>query len=218
MPKIYYTLMITEEAPLKLALRSVICGFMTLFSLSELSFAQSISEKSLGQAHSLLLPNDQHATLDVVNNSEAIKIRIPLIVTPFKLIASKGLIGEKGFVSVPEMSKRHNLIARINKPNQFFLGDYRVETTPLKLLKSSLLYSVKIDLYRLYGAYGQLEEFLGTFTAHGKMVAQDPTFYTLVGTSKFQFRDSAGKILVELAAGRPLDIPTQSPALSKLEK
>ncbi len=207
---------------MKLVLRSMIGSLFVITIIlpgfSPKILAQSLTKKNLGDAHDLLLPNDKQATLDVVRNDDVIKIRIPLLVTPFKLIASKGLVGEQGFVSVPEIGKRHSLLAQINKPNQFFLGDYRVETTPIKLLRASQLYSVKLDLYRLFGEYGQLEEFLGTFTAHGKMELSKPNLYILSGVSKFQFRDSSGKLLVELMAGRPLEIQTTSPAISRLEK
>jgi hypothetical protein len=93
------------------------------------------------------------------------------------------------------------LRARIERSNDFFLGDYRIKTTPVRWLKRSHQYQVKIELFKRLGEDGTLEESLGSVTLTGVLEKQDDGLYVLNGSARRLFRDRSGDPLLDLDAG-----------------
>lgn len=133
--------------------------------------------------------------------TSAPRVRIGLRLTPFKKVVSRDQKGVATPRYVPIEPLRHTLRARLNKLNHFFIGDWHVETKPLKWIRKSRRYEVRISIYRRYGAFGQLEEFAGSVDLAGVLDEQDDNTHVLLGVVRRRLRDKMNNPLVDIVAG-----------------
>ena len=96
---------------------------------------------------------------------------------------------------------RHTLRARLNKVNHFFVGDFHVETRPQSWVKQSRRYKIKLTVYRRYGAFGQLEENIGSVDLAGVLEEQDQNVFILYGSTAKRLRNKFGQPVLDLVAG-----------------
>ena len=152
-------------------------------------------------------------------NDRPVRVRIGLRLTPFKRVGTEGRDGTVDQRFVPMEPLRHTLRARLNAPNHFFVGDYHVESKPLKWVKKSRRYEVQLDVYRRYGAFGQLEEFLGSVDLNGVLDEQEAKVFVLYGVARTRLRDKFGNPILDVVAGfQPGAGAADGPALSATER
>jgi hypothetical protein len=129
------------------------------------------------------------------------KVRIGLRLTPFEKIVARGEGGatEKRFVPIEPL--RHVLRARLNKVNHFYVGDWHVQTEPTKWVRKTRAYEVRLSIYRRYGAFGQLEEQVGTVDLAGMLTQQPENVFVLNGVARKRLRDRFGQPVLDVVAG-----------------
>jgi len=181
--------------------------------LSQNLFATS---SNLGIAEKLMIPQETSEFSSVDMNET--RVRIPLVLTPYKSVATKGVAGEDGATTIPQIAEQHVLRARIDKPNQFYVGDFRVETNPKRLMKKTGRYVIQLDVFRRYGEFGQLEELMGSVDLVGVLRKQEANVYVLDGVGKRKFRDKRGLAMLDVTAGVLPKIPEVSAPISTLTK
>lgn len=165
------------------------------------SEGESVNDAPPAKAAKWVAPQADVAKAVNEKNDHPVRVRIGLRLTPFKKMASRGQDGQSATHYLPMEPLRHTLRARLNKPNHFFVGDYHVETKPLKWVRKSRRYEVQLDLYRRYGAFGQLEEFVGSVSLNGVLEEQEDNVFVLLGTARQRFRDKFGNPVIDLVAG-----------------
>ena len=192
---------------MRIALPVILFGF--LFAAPTLAS----SPTSLGAASGSLynVPEDPNAEPAKVQ-----RVRIPIMLKAWNEVEAKNSDGsyKKGKIAGRPISQV--LRARIERANDFYLGDWRIQTTPVRWLKRSNQYQVRLELFRRYGEAGQIEESLGSVTMTGVLEKQDDELYILNATARRIFRDKTGDPIVEIESGRHEE--TSSPAISRLER
>lgn len=160
------------------------------------------------------------AEANVINEKSAMpaKVRIGLRLTPFNKVITRNRDGTVDTRYVPGEALRHTLRARLNKVNHFFVGDWHIESVPLKWIQKTRRYEVRLNVYRRYGAFGQLEESAGTMDLSGVLEEQQDNVHVLLGVARKRMRDSMGQPLVDVVAGfGPGTVPPKGPSISKNE-
>ena len=138
------------------------------------------------------------------------RVRIPMTLKAWNEVETKTAEGKDAKSRIAGRPTNHVLRARIERANDFYLGDWRVQTTPVRWLKRSNQYQVRLEVYRRYGEAGQLEESLGSVTLTGILEKQEDGLYILNGTARRMFRDKSGEPLLDIDAGQhaPIDKAT----------
>ena len=188
-----------------------------IFSLSMvLNAPQAISATSavLGAAATQLY-NHTDATTDAAPTTQ--RVRIPLTLKPWNDIDTRSADGKSVKTKIAGRTVAQVLRARIEKSNDFYLGDWRIQTTPIRWLKRSNQYQVKLEVFRRYGEAGQLEETMGSVTLTGILDKQQDGLYMLSGTARRIFRDKQGEPILELDAGQHVPLGKVT-TISRLEK
>lgn len=182
------------------------------FSFSLHQFAYASTSSGLGVA------SDQLYNRPEESGSETTKIervRIPVTVKAWNEVDTKAVDGSLRKSRIAGQPVSQVLRARIERANDFYIGDWRITTTPVRWLKRSNQYQVRIEAFRRLGESGQIEESLGSITLTGSLEKQGDALYILNGRGRRLFRDNMGNPLLDLEAGQ--HNPKAGPALSKLE-
>lgn len=129
------------------------------------------------------------------------RVRIGLRLTPFKKVVTKARDGSTETRYIPAEPLRHTLRARLNKTNHFFVGEWHVETVPTKWVRKSRRYEVRLNVYRRYGAFGQLEEKLGFVDLAGVLDEQEDGLFVLIGVARKRLRDKFQNPSLDIVAG-----------------
>jgi hypothetical protein len=130
-----------------------------------------------------------------------VRVRIGLRLTPFKKVVTEARDGASTTRFVPLEPLRHTLRAQLNKANHFFVGDYHVETQPLSWVRQSRRYQVRLKVYRRYGAFGQLEESVGSADLSGVLEEQEANVFVLLGVARKRLRDKFQNPVLDIVAG-----------------
>jgi hypothetical protein len=148
------------------------------------------------------------------------KVRIGLRLTPFNKIVTKARDGQVSTRYIPGEALRHTLRARLNKMNHFFVGEWHLETVPLKWVQKTRRYEVRLNVYRRYGAFGQLEESVGSVDLAGVLDEQKDNVHVLLGVARQRLRDKEGNPYLDVVAGfAPGSAPAPTgPELSKNDR
>lgn len=180
--------------------------------------AEVYNDPSSAHAAKWVAPQPEAAKAENERGDHPVRVRIGLRLTTFKKVAAKTREGAAETHFVPMEPLRHTLRARLNKSNHFFVGDYHIETKPQKWVRKSRRYEVQLDLYRRYGAFGQLEEFVGSVKLNGVLEEQADQVYVLLGTARQRFRDKFQNPVVDLVAGFQPGAPAANgPEISQTE-
>ena len=129
------------------------------------------------------------------------RVRIGLRLTPFKKVVTRARDGRSETRFIPAEPLRHTLRARLNKTNHFFVGEWHIETVPTRWVRKSRRYEVKLNIYRRYGAFGQLEETLGSVDLAGVLEEQDANLFVLLGVARKRLRDKFLSPSLDVVAG-----------------
>ena len=132
--------------------------------------------------------------------SEPVSVRIGLLLTSYqKLVTIKE--GKRLVRHQPMKELRHTLRSRLNKKNHFFVGDYHIESRPMAWDRENQRYAVRMTISRRYGAFGQLEEVVGSVDVHGVLGDRQGNVFVLYGSAKKRFRDKFGNPVLDVIAG-----------------
>src|SRR5439155_302280 len=118
-----------------------------------------------------------------------------------KKVVTRTREGETETRFVPMEPLRHTLRARVDKVNHFFVGDYHLESKPQRWVRKSRRYEVELAVYRRYGAFGQLEEYLGSTTVSGILEEQERNVFVLYGVGRKRLRDKFQAPVLDIVAG-----------------
>ena len=140
------------------------------------------------------------------------RVRIGLRLTPFKKVVTRHADGSTETRFIPGEPLRHTLRARLNQGNHFYVGDWHVETIPTKWIQKTRRYEVQLSLYRRYGAFGQLEENVGSVVLSGDLEEQADGVHVLVGVVRQRLRDKFGNPYLDVIAGSQPAAITVAPA------
>jgi len=140
------------------------------------------------------------------------RVRIGLRLTPFKKVVTRHADGSTETRFIPGEPLRHTLRARLNQGNHFYVGDWHVETIPTKWIQKTRRYEVQLNLYRRYGAFGQLEENVGSVVLSGDLEEQADGVHVLVGVVRQRLRDKFGNPYLDVIAGSQPAAITVAPA------
>lgn len=129
------------------------------------------------------------------------KVRIGLRLTPFKKVTTRNQDNTISERFVPLEPIRHTLRARLDKTNHFFIGEWHVETRPVSWIKKTRKYEVQLVLHRRYGAFGQLEENIGSVNLAGVLDEAEDNVHVLLGVARQRLRDKFSHPVLDVVAG-----------------
>jgi len=152
---------------------------------------------------------------NAMETSNTQRVRIPVTLKSWSEVDTTAADGKSKKTRIAGKSVSQVLRARIERSNDFYLGSLRVKTTPVRWLKRSNQYQVKLEVFRRYGEDSQLEESMGSVTLTGLLEKQDDGLYVLNGTARRLFRERTGEPLLDLEAGQHWS-PETAPAISRL--
>lgn len=137
-----------------------------------------------------------------IDSPSSQRVRIPLSFKTWSLVETKDPEGRPRKSRIASKPVSQVLRARIERANDFFLGDFRIKTTPVRWLKRSNQYQVKLELFKRLNVDGTMEESLGSVTLTGVLDQQDDGLFILNGTARRLFRDRSGEPILDLDAGQ----------------
>ena len=140
------------------------------------------------------------------------RVRIGLRLTPIKKVVTRHADGSTETRFIPGEPLRHTLRARLNQGNHFYVGDWHVETIPTKWIQKTRRYEVQLSLHRRYGAFGQLEENVGSVLLSGDLEEQADNVHVLIGVARQRLRDKFGNPYLDVIAGSQSAAVTVAPA------
>lgn len=148
------------------------------------------------------------------------RVRIGLRLTSFIKVVQRESNGQQSTRFVPAEPIRHTLKARINGINHFFVSDWHIETKPLKWIKKTGRYDTRLTFFRRYGAFGQLEESVGSVDLAGTLDLEKDQVYVLIGVVRQRLRDKLGSPYLDVVAGfsPPPPPPPKVFDLSKVDR
>jgi hypothetical protein len=134
------------------------------------------------------------------NKRSAGKVRIGLKLSPFSKIQLQDRSGKNKVKFKIDQELKRTLRARIDKPNHFVVGNYHVETIPLKWLKKTKDYAVRLSFSKRYGSYGEVEEHLGSLDVSGRLEGKNG-LYVLMGAKSTVIKNKSGEPILKAVAG-----------------
>ncbi len=180
---------------------------ISLFMVLGLSIAQNAlgaTSSQLGVAASNTYNRPDDLPLETPSSQ---RVRIPMTFKTWSDVETRDPNGKMQRTRIAGKPVSQVLRARIERANDFFLGDYRIKTTPVRWLKRSHQYQVKLELFKRLGEDGAIEESLGSVTLTGVLEKQDDGLYLLNGSARRLFRNRTGDPILDLDAG--MHAPTE---------
>ncbi|MCX6118121.1 MAG: hypothetical protein NT027_11310 [Proteobacteria bacterium] len=185
-----------------------------LLSVFFLGFTSEIWAADTGEASSRLI--DSNKTESILEDSAKIeRVRINVSIQSWNSVASTNSSGKSSVAKVPLKPLNHVLRARIEKPNDFYFSDLRIQTNPIRWIKPTGQYQLKAEIYRRLGESGQIEESIGTMLLSGVLKKQGENLYTFIGSSKRRFLDQSGLPQLDITLGVPNHSSNDPVAISK---
>lgn len=177
-------------------MRHLIIGTLS-FLTSGISLATTNNQLGVAASNTYNRPDD--ATIDSPSTQ---RVRIPLSFKTWSLVETRDPNGRPSKSRIASKPVAQVLRARIERANDFYLGDFRIKTTPVRWLKRSNQYQVKLELFKRLSLEGSLEESIGSVTLTGVLEKQDDGLFILHGTARRLFRDRSGEPILDLDAGQ----------------
>jgi hypothetical protein len=185
-------------------MRAIMTSLVVCLSLSQVSLGADLST-DLGVARSSVYEGGSNESLSTQKTQ---RVRIPVSLKGWNELDAKAQDGSSKKARIPSKVISQVLRARIERANDFYLGQWRIQTTPTRWLKRSNQYQVRLEVFRRHGDQGQVEESLGSVLLTGMLNKQDDGLFVLEGTARRIFRDKVGTPILDLEAGmRPSDRP-----------
>lgn len=125
--------------------------------------------------------------------------------------------GQSQITYLPGEVIKKTLRARIDKPNHFFIDSYHIETIPLKWIRKSHSYTMRLSLSRRSQQQPDVEKHLGYVDVKGSLRKQSQrSIYLLVGASSQTFFNHLREPYLKVVAGYgkarstpPVNVATQ---------
>lgn len=159
------------------------------------------SEGMFLDTHNPKLLAPKQVTSEAKENDLGARVRIAFLLTPYREIEVKLPSNQTVKKMVPAEPLRHTLRARINKLNHFFVGDWHFETIPLRLIRQTQKFSIRINAYHRYGTDGEVEEDVGSIELTGILKKTRDGLYVLYGSAEKMLTSKDGTALAKLAVG-----------------
>ena len=186
---------------------------LVLFSASSYAVTAG-SEPSTGVASEFMLnnPDTEHNKASAANDPQ--RVRIPVSIKAWTTVTATdgNAKGRPTRIATKPMSQV--LRARMERPNDFYLGDWRVQTVPVRWLKRTGQYQVRLELFQRLGEAGQIEDSMGSVLLSGVLSKQADGLFVIQGKARRQFFDKHGNPIAEIQAGQATD-ETHAPAISR---
>lgn len=194
------------------------CRLVSIKIILTLStFASSLvhGAADTGSASGSMLNHSQSMKTLAENSEQLYRVRIPVTMQAWNAVTSKGVLGDSKSAKIAARPLNHVLRARLEKANDFYLGDWRIQTTPIRWLKNTSQYQLKLDVFRRFGEGGQVEESLGSLNLSGVLKKQADGIHIIYGSSKHRFLDNQGQPLLDIAVGTPVNNLNKATAVSQ---
>lgn len=144
--------------------------------------------------------NSSDLTIGKVEKSSPGKVRIGLKLSSYSKIQLQDQSGNTRVKFKMDDEIKRTLRARIDKPNHFVVGSYHVESIPLKWIKKTQTYAVRLSFSKRFGSYGEVEEHLGSLDVEGRLEGKDKLF-VLMGAASKVIKNDKGEPLLKVLAG-----------------
>jgi hypothetical protein len=179
-----------------------IMGLMIIlvFPVMQQGIAQEFTDGTVPTAQ-WQAPKSENAKVVKKESDEPARVRIGLRLTPFKKVTTRNKDATTSSRFIPIEPIRHTLRARLNKPNHFFIGEWHIETKPVTWIKKTRKYQVQLSVHRRFGAFGQLEDFVGNVTLDGVLDEGENNVHVLLGVARQRLRDKFGHPVLDVVAG-----------------
>ncbi|MFW7379393.1 MAG: hypothetical protein ACOH5I_11335 [Oligoflexus sp.] len=133
----------------------------------------------------------------------AAQVRIPLELRPYeKILAQRpGQSGKQIEYRVIKPLK-HVLRARMERTNHFYVGEWHIESVPVRWIKEERTLELNLRVYKRYGDSQELEELVGNLQLTGNLKGTgDQAVYTFTGQGAQRFLSKHGHPIVDLVVG-----------------
>jgi len=190
---------------------------VALFFVNGLTFANQIPPEPQtpeGARNFTPIANaDQGENFTLAQNEPA-RVRIALRLTPWKMTVATTQDGRQQSVHVRQQAIQQTLRARLDRVNHFHFGDWHVQTTPVRWSRATKRYAVRLDSSRRYGAFGQLEESIGSVEVAGVLHPEKERVFVLHAATTRSFRDKFGNPMLDIDVGHGAARSPETPVLS----
>ena len=129
------------------------------------------------------------------------RVRIHLKLIPYDKIVVRDKQGQFKEKFRPIKKLNHVLRARIERPNHFYVGDWHIETVPMKWDQNLKKLKVKLRFYKRYGEGRNLEEYLGNAILSGTLVGKD-FLYVVKGRKNALFKNRKNNPVLAVEIGK----------------
>lgn len=141
------------------------------------------------------------------------KVRIGVKLTTFAKFNIMDKAGKNTVKIMRDDEIKRTLRAKIDRPNHFIINEYHVETVPLKWVRQTMKYAVRLVFSKRYGEYGEVEEHIGSVDLAGHLEGKDG-LYVLKGATAKTFKSDTGDPILRAVIGFG-KVKTTKPALSR---
>ena len=130
------------------------------------------------------------------------RVRLAVELTNYKKFLVRNNYAKVSEMFRPLKPIKRHLRARIEKTNHFYIGDWHIETIPVKWSKEKMHLTMKLRFFRRYGTSNNLEESVGSTIISGHIEGHD-YIYNFQGAKKLKFKNLMGHPLVDVNIGSP---------------
>ena len=128
------------------------------------------------------------------------RYRIPLKLVEYRPVVVKKTDGTLKSELKPFKQKQVTLRARIDIPNHFYIGEWHIETVPVKFTNHDKKYRLLVRFSKVYGVKGTLEESVGFLELDGNLKGKN-YLYQFHGYAKKTFKSKNLKLLLQIELG-----------------
>jgi hypothetical protein len=129
------------------------------------------------------------------------QVRIGVSFTPYKLVTTRLRDGRLNKQPIEGEPIHRVLKTKTEKINHFFVDDWHIETVPVQFIKRAKKLTMRLNIYRRYGSYGELEETVGSMEIQGTLRRGQDGVHIFEGVEEKTLNNKDGEPLLKIAAG-----------------
>lgn len=133
--------------------------------------------------------------------SKDVRVRLGFKMISHDKVKVRSLSGDIHEKSIMKENKLRMLKTNLNKSNHFYIDGLHIETIPGALNKTSKMYSLKLNVYRVSAKSKDFEEFLTSVKLHGKLEGGQNQTFQLKGLAHASLKDKFGVLRSEIFVG-----------------
>ena len=130
------------------------------------------------------------------------RVRMLMILTEYKKFLVRNNYSKLSEVYRPIQPRKHHLRARIESTNHFYIGNWHIETIPLRWSRKKKQLAMKVNFYKVYGNERNLEESIGSTEITGTLEGGN-FLYSFKGSKKIKFANVMGSPIAEIEIAPP---------------